>query len=116
MKKPKQETMLSDEESSLVTEIKAIIDERPTYGYRRVQAIFNQQRKVKNLTPINHKRVYRLMGVHDMFLPKYGRVKLSRTHTGKVITLKSNLRWCSDGFSILCDNVDQVYVAFSLDT
>ncbi len=51
-----------------------------------------------------------------MLLPKYGKVKLSRTHTGKVMTLKSNLRWCSDGFSILCDNGDQVYVAFSLDT
>ena len=116
MKKPTQKSILSDEESSLITEIKAIIDERPTYGYRRVQAILNQQRKVKNLTPINHKRVYRLMGVHDMLLPKYGRVKLSRTHTGKVMTLKSNLRWCSDGFSILCDNGDQVYIAFSLDT
>ncbi len=116
MKKPKQKTQMPDEEASVVAEIKAIIDERPTYGYRRVQAILNQQRKVKNLMPINHKRVYRLMGVHDMLLPKYGRVKLSRTHTGKVMTLKSNLRWCSDGFSILCDNGDQVYVAFSLDT
>jgi len=90
MKKPTQKSILSDEESSLITEIKAIIDERPTYGYRRVQAILNQQRKVKNLTPINHKRVYRLMGVHDMLLPKYGRVKLSHTHTGKVMTLNGS--------------------------
>ena len=34
MKKPTQKSILSDEESSLITEIKAIIDERPTYGYR----------------------------------------------------------------------------------
>jgi transposase InsO family protein len=32
-----------------------------------------------------------------------------------VITLKSDLRWCSDCFEIACWNGDQVRVAFSLD-
>lgn len=105
-----------EEEQLLIEQIKAIIDDRPTYGYRRVHAVLNAKRKSLGLLCVNHKRVYRLMKLHDMLLPKYGRIKASRTHTGKIITLKSNLRWCSDGFTILCDNGEQVQVAFSLDT
>jgi putative transposase len=32
-----------------------------------------------------------------------------------IITLKSNLRWCSDAFEIRCWNGERVQVAFSLD-
>lgn len=37
-------------------------------------------------------------------------------HDGMVITLRSNLRWCSDAFEILCWNGKKVRVAFVLDT
>ncbi|WNZ65828.1 DDE-type integrase/transposase/recombinase [Myxococcus sp. MxC21-1] len=37
------------------------------------------------------------------------------THEGRVATLKSNLRWCSDAFEIRCWNGERVQVAFSLD-
>lgn len=36
-------------------------------------------------------------------------------HEGKVITLRSNLRWCRDGFEIPCWNGQVVRVAFALD-
>jgi transposase InsO family protein len=36
-------------------------------------------------------------------------------HEGKVVTLRSNLRWCSDGFEIACWNGQVVGVAFALD-
>src|SRR5262249_18764107 len=39
----------------------------------------------------------------------------TRTHDGQVITLKSDLRWCSDSFEIRCWNGDIVRVVFSLD-
>jgi transposase InsO family protein len=42
--------------------------------------------------------------------------KPTRTHDGKVITLHSNTRWCSDAFAIQCWNGDRVHVVFSLDT
>ena len=42
--------------------------------------------------------------------------KQKRAHTGKVQTLLSNTRWCSDGFCIQCANGDRVHVAFSLDS
>jgi putative transposase len=37
------------------------------------------------------------------------------SHEGKVITLRSNLRWCSDSFEISCWNGQVVGVAFALD-
>ena len=113
--KKKNQKELVDE-AALLIEIKEIIDKKPTYGYRRIHAIINQRRILQDLSPVNHKRIYRLMRNHQLLLPKYGRIKTSRTHTGKVMTLKSNMRWCSDGFTILCDNGEQVCVAFSLDT
>jgi len=42
--------------------------------------------------------------------------KPRRIHDGVIITLKSNLRWCSDSFEIRCWNGERVNVAFSLDT
>ncbi|NVJ07115.1 DDE-type integrase/transposase/recombinase [Myxococcus sp. AM001] len=37
------------------------------------------------------------------------------THAGTVTTLKSDLRWCSDGFEIRCWNGERVQVVLSLD-
>jgi hypothetical protein len=37
------------------------------------------------------------------------------THDGAVVTLESNLRRCSHGFTIRCWNGDAVQVLFSLD-
>lgn len=116
MKEEKQAANMRPEEALILSDIQSVIAKKPTYGYRRVHAIVNQARSLRGLSPINHKRIYRLMKMHGLLLPKYGRVKSSRTHHGKVMTLNSNMRWCSDGFSILCDNGDLVHVAFSLDT
>ena len=54
------------------------------------------------------------MKENGLLLQKYGN-KPTRVHDSKVITLKSNLRWCSDHFSIQCWHGDQVHVAFVLD-
>ncbi len=106
--KPKDEALLSA--------IKRVLAERPTYGYRRVTPVLNAVSQREKLPhPINHKRVYRVMKENDLLLPSYGK-KPVRVHDGKVITLHSNRRWCSDGFVIVCDNGDRVQVAFSLDT
>jgi putative transposase len=45
----------------LVAQIKAVIAELPTYGYRRVHAILKRQALAAGLKPPNHKRVYRVM-------------------------------------------------------
>ena len=37
-------------------------------------------------------------------------------HDGRIITIRPNLRWTSDGFEIPCWNGEIVRVAFALDT
>ena len=99
----------------ILPDIRAICAEKPSYGYRRVTALLNRKYRAINVPLLNHKRVYRLMRQNQLLLQKYtGRP--TRTHDGRVVTLKSNLRWCSDTFNIRCFNGEKVEVAFSLDT
>lgn len=106
-------SFLQDDE--LVAEIKLIIDARPSYGYRRVTAMLNNKFSLSGKQKVNHKRIYRIMLENKLLLVKPDR-KPTRTHDGKIITLASNMRWCSDYFTIRCWNGDGVHVAFSLDT
>jgi putative transposase len=101
---------LRDGDEPLLARIRAIVQERPSYGYRRVAARLNRDAD----QIVNHKRVYRLMKRAKLLLPKYG-VQPARLHDGKIITLASDLRWCSDGFEIRCWNGERVHVAFALD-
>ncbi len=55
------------------------------------------------------------MKMHGLILPKSGEKRVNHEGTGKVMTLHSNTRWCSDAFEIKCWNGEKVYVAFSLD-
>ena len=102
-------------DDELFEKIKVIIQKRPTYGYRRVTALLNKERSLLGKDKVNHKRIYRIMKEHHLLLAKANK-KPTRTHDGKIITLKSNSRWCSDYFTIRCWNGDGVHVAFTLDT
>lgn len=100
-----------ERDRALLERIQGIIGKRPTYGYRRVTAILN---RCKKAAQVNHKRVFRVMRNAGLLLPKFtGRV--DRPHHGKIMTLKSNTRWCSDGFEIRCWNGEKLHVAFALD-
>ena len=101
--------------TKLLIDIKDVLNTRPTYGYRRVTAILNAKYFKQGMPNVNHKRIYRLMKKHNLLLSRYASKPL-RVHDGKVITLHSNTRWCSDGFYITCDNGERLQVAFSLDT
>ena len=93
-----------------LSHIRKITDERSTYGYRRVTACLTRELGHR----VNHKRIYRIMRINHLLLPKYtGRS--TRLHTGTIITLTSNMRWCSDSFEILCFNGDKIRVAFAMD-
>ncbi len=94
--------------------IRAIIDARATYGYRRVTAVMNRMLKTENKEGINHKRVYRIMKKNNLLLQRHtGRPV--RVHDGTVRMIRSNMRWCSDAFEIACWNGERVRVAFSMD-
>lgn len=102
------------EDKQLLNEIKSLLAKRPTYGYRRITAMVNSYPKSEGDSLVNHKRVYRIMKQHKLLLKK-PKTKKKRAHTGKVATITSNIRWCSDSFSIQSLNGEQVHVAFSID-
>jgi len=99
----------------LLQSVREICEHRASYGYRRTTARLARDRAEAGLSPINHKRIYRIMKANDMLLLRYGK-KPTMTHDGKIITLSSNLRWCSDTFFIRCWSGEMIEVAFAMDT
>ena len=89
-------------------------NKRPTYGYKRITAMINRERLSEGLKKLNRKRIYRVMDMNDLLQRKYPK-RSTHEGTGKVMTLHSNTRWCSDAFELQCFNGEKVYVAFSLD-
>ena len=87
----------------------------PTYGYRRVHAILRRRARERGEPPPNHKRVYRVMKEHGLLLERSCGRDEGRRHDGRIAVDRSNLRWCSDGFELVCDNKEKVRVAFALD-
>ena len=102
-------------DDELVSAIKAIIGAQPTYGYRRVWAMLRREAAIKGYSPVNAKRVHRVMRAHGMLLQRHTGGAGARRHDGKIAVERSNLRWCSDGFELACDNGEKVRVAFALD-
>jgi len=95
--------------------IREIVDERLTYGYRRVCALLNRRLAALGQSRVNHKRVYRIMRLHGLLLIKHTGKRPERVHDGQVVTLRRNRRWCADAFEIGCWNGETVRVAFALD-
>ncbi len=102
------------EDPIILEEIKSIIAIRASYGYRRVTTMVNRLRTSEGRSTINRKRVQRVMQMNGLTLAQAMPLQ-KREHTGKVMTLFPNLRWCSDGMEIRCFNGDKVFVAFALD-
>ncbi|NVM42324.1 IS3 family transposase [Ochrobactrum intermedium] len=102
-------------DADLVAQIKAVIEEMSTYGYRRVHAILRRKAREQGCSWPNAKRVYRVMKRHDLLLQRHTGAAGERRHDGQVTVERSNTRWCSDGFEITCDNKEKVRVAFALD-
>ncbi len=94
--------------------IREITDQRATYGYRRVTAILNRKLQERGQSTVNHKRVYRIMKLNNLLLQKHTGRPI-RLHEGTIITLTSNMRWCSDIFEIPCWNGEKVRVVFAMD-
>ena len=99
----------------LSASIRRLVDQRPTYGYRRIAALLKRERRSDGLASINTKRVYRLMKKHGLLLERHTGRRRLRVHDGQVATIRSNVRWCSDGLEFTCWNGEAVRVAFALD-
>ena len=103
-------------DADLLAPLRSLVDERPTYGYRRIGALMNRERLKNGQPRLNHKRIYRLMSQNRMLLQRYTGKPPGRAHDGKIVTIRPNLRWTSDGFEIACWDGQVVRVAFALDT
>ena len=101
-------------DEALVAEIKAVIADLSTYGYRRVHAILRRRAMAEGRQPPNHKRVYGAMKRNGLLLKRHAG-GAERRHDGRISVARPNLRWCSDGFEVACDNGEKVRIAFALD-
>lgn len=102
-------------DEQLSCSIRELVRIRPTYGYRRITALLNRRNRLAGVPLLNNKRIYRLMRSENLLLQKCTGRRIGRTHDGIVRTLRSNTRWCSDGFKIYCWDDEVVRVAFALD-
>lgn len=80
------------EDIELLPAIRRLIDARPTYGYRRLAALLNRERRAAGLEPVNRKRVLRILGQHGLTLERCTGRREGRVHDGKVAVIASNLR------------------------
>lgn len=106
----------SSDDASLLTELRVEIADLPSYGYRRACALVNRRREATSQSRLNPKRAYRVMRENGLLLTRHtGRPPKTRSHDGTIAVERSNVRWCSDGFEIACDNTERVRIAFALD-
>jgi hypothetical protein len=49
------------EDEALLPLIRRFVDERPTYGYRRITAVVNKELTKQGRPAVNRKRVHRIM-------------------------------------------------------
>ncbi len=112
--KPKTQSVRSRynkaDDAWLLPLIRELVDCRMTYGYRRIGALLNRTLQGIGKAAVNHKRVYRIMRQNGLLLTRHTGKRPQLAHEGKVVTLRSNLRWCSDGFEISCRNGQVVRV------
>lgn len=103
------------QDAVVLPRIQRLVAARPTYGYRRITALVNRELWSEGLAPANHKRVYRIMKNNNLLLERSGMKRPERSHDGKVVMIRSNLRWCSDGLEFTCWSGDIVRAAFLID-
>jgi putative transposase len=102
-------------DDALAAEIRVLVDQRPSYGYRRIAALIRRARRSAGGDAVNAKRVYRLMKKQGLLLERHTGRRRPRKHDGRVAAPRSNMRWCSDGMEFTCWNGEVVRVAFVLD-
>lgn len=102
------------QDDDLLPAIRRLVDARPTYGYRRITALLNRERRIAGLEPVNRKRVLRILGLHGLTLERSTGRREGRVHDGKVAVMTSDLRWCSDALEITCWNGEKVRAALAI--
>ena len=103
------------DDAILLSLIRRFVGERPTYGYRRINALVNRELTENCLPPANRKRVHRIMQQNALLLERHTAERPRRVHDGKIMMVASNLRWCSDGLEFACWNGNIICLTFIID-
>jgi len=114
-RRPRPARYKKSDDGAVLRAVLEVTKTRGTSGYPRVTALINRERRKLLLTSWNKKRVLRVMQMNNLVLEKSVSPRPKRPHTGQVITMRSNIRYCSDILEIRCWNEEKVFVAFSLD-
>ena len=101
-------------DAEMLADIRRLIADLPTYGYRRVHALLRREAEENGRAAPNLKRIYRIMKLHGLLLQRHSGRGADRRHEGRIAVATRNSRWCSDGLEIGCDN-EKVRIAFALD-
>lgn len=83
------------EDAELLPALRHLVDARPTYGYRRIAALLNRERRAAGLAPINRKRVLRILGQHGLTLERCTGRREGRLYDGKVAVMASDPAFAS---------------------
>ena len=102
-------------DAELLPALRRLVDERPTYGYRRITALLNRERRASGEPPVNAKRVLRVLRAAGLTLQAHTARRPGRTHDGAVVALRPDVRWCSDHFEIAGRDGGVVRVLFAID-
>ncbi len=102
-------------DAELLPALRRLVDERPTYGYRRLTALLNRERRARGEPAVNGKRVLRILRASGLTLQAHTARRPGRTHDGVVVALRSDVRWCSDHFELGCRDGSTVRVLFAID-
>jgi len=115
-RRPKRGPQTRAGDAELTSDIRRLVDSRPSYGYRRIAALLKRERRSAGHDPVNAKRIYRLMKKSGLLLARHTGRRIPRAHDGTIMTSRSNERWCSDALEFTCWNGEIVRVAFALDS
>ena len=109
--RPRPRRYHRQEDDVVLAQLRQMLRERASYGYRRARRIVNREFG----TGYNRKRIQRVMRLYGLALPIRGRRRRGRRHEGQVECVISNQRWCSDVLEIACWNGEVVHLVFALD-
>jgi hypothetical protein len=96
--KPRPRFYRRQQDGIVLEQIKQVIQERASYGHRRVTRLVNNDFEAG----YNKKRIRRVMKMHNLQLPTKNRRRNGRPHLGRIIRDSSDERWCSDVLEIRC--------------
>jgi hypothetical protein len=80
------------DDAGIVDEIRLLIADLPSYGYRRVWGLLRCERESRCEVPVNAKRVYRVMRVHDLLLHRRPARPAAQSHADRAVFHPDGIR------------------------